>query len=94
MASHQPVSTEVPCLSRTMTASRVKVTMQSASHSGPNPTRLCWKPSMRCPLIGKPDGIWGKFRPPDPVDCWVCPVDVRTVTFGAARYVLATGESM
>ena len=94
MTSRQPVSTAVHCLSRTMTALRVNLTVQLASHSGPTPTKVCRKLGMRCPLIGNPDGIWGKFRSPVPVNCWVCPVAVPTVTFGAARSMLTTGASM
>ena len=94
MASCQPVSTAVPCLSCTMTALRVMVTVQSASHSGPKSTKIWRKPGMRCPLVGNPDGRWGKSRSPVPVDCWNCPVAMPTVTFGAARSMLTTGESM
>ena len=53
VASRQPVSMAVPCLSRTMTASRVKVTAQSASHRVPTPIKLWRKTCIRCPLIGK-----------------------------------------
>ena len=94
MASRQPVSTGVPCLSRTMTASRVNVTVQSASHSRPTPIKAWRKPVMRCPLIGNPDGRWVKFKSPVPVDCWVCPVSVPNLNFGAKRSMLNTGESV
>ena len=94
MASLQPVSTAVTCLSRTMTASRVKVNVQSASHSGPTNTKVWRKPGTRCPFIGNPDGRRGKSRSPIPVDCWVCPVAVTTATFGAAQSVLTTEASM
>ena len=94
LASHQPVSTSVPCLSHTMTDSRVKVTVHSASHSGPTPTKVWRKPGMSCPLTGNPNGIWGQSSSPVPVDCWVFPVAVPTVTFGAARSMLTTGASM
>ena len=94
MASRQPVRTALPCLSRMMTASRVKVTVQLASHSGPTHTKVWRKPGMRFPLIGNPDGRWGNSRSPVPVDYWVCPVAVPTMTFGAARYMLTTGASM
>ena len=94
MASLQLVSTAVPCLLRTVTASRVKVTVQSESHSGTTPTKVWRKPGMRCPLIGNPDGRWGKPRSFFPVDCCVCPVAVHTVTFGATQFMLTTGESM
>ena len=72
----------------------MKVTVQSASQIGPTPIKVCQKPGMRCPLIGNPDGIWGKYRSPIPVYCWVCPVTVPTVTFGAVRSMLITGASM
>ena len=94
MASIQPVSTGVSCLSRMIMVLRVKVTVQSSSHSGPIPTKVWRKPGMRCPLIGKTDGIWVKFRSPVPVDCRVCPIAVSTVIFGAARSMLTTGASM
>ena len=55
-------------------ASRVKVTVQLALYIGPTPIKVWRKTGMRCPLIGKLDGIWGKSKPPVPVDCWVCPV--------------------
>ena len=47
--SRQPVSTDVPCLSRTMTASRMKVNAHSASHRGPTPIKVWRKPVIRCP---------------------------------------------
>ena len=94
MASCQPVSTDAPCLSRTMTAPRMKVTVQSESHSWPTLTKVWQKIDMRCPLILNPEWIWGKSRSPVPVDCWVFPVAVRTVTFGAARSMLTTGAYM
>ena len=77
-----------------MTASRVKLTVQSVSHSGPIPIKVWRKPGIRFPFIGNPDGRWGKARSPVPVDCWVCPVDVPTVTFFAARYMLTKGASV
>ena len=94
MASCQPVSTGVPCLSCTMTASCVKVTVHSASHSGPTHIKVWHEPGMRCPLIGNPNGRWGKSKSPVPVDCWVCPVAVPNLTFGAARSFLATWASV
>ena len=94
MASRQPISTGVPCLSRTMTALHVKVNVQSESNSGPTHTKVWWKPGMSFPLSGNPNGRWGKYRSPVTVDCWVCPVAVPTVTFGAASSMLTTGASM
>ena len=49
----QPVSTGLPCESRTITAARVNVTVQSTSHSGPTPIKVCLKPGMMCPVTGK-----------------------------------------
>ena len=49
---------------------------------------------MRCPLIGNPGGRWGKFKSPVPVYCWVCPVAVPTLTFGAERLMLTMGASV
>ena len=93
-ASRQPVSTDVPCWSRTIKASCVKVTVQSESHIGPIPIKVWRKPSMSCPLIGNTDGRLGKFKSPVPVDCWVCPVAVPNLTFGAERSMLTIGESV
>ena len=94
VASRRPVSTAVPCLSLTMTASRVKVTAQSASHRVPTLIKFWRKPGIRCPLIGNSDGRWGKARLPVPAYCCVYPVAVPTVTFGAARSMLNTGASV
>ena len=94
VASRQPVSTDVPCLLRTMTASRVKVTAQSASRRAPTPIKVWKKPGIRCPLIGNPYGRWGKARLPVTADCWVCPVAVTTVTFGDTRSMLTTGAAV
>ena len=94
VASRQPVSTAVPFLLITITASRLKVTTQSASHRGPTPIIVWRKPDISCPLIGKSNGIWGKARLPVPADFGICPVSVPTMTFGAARYILTTGESV
>ena len=93
MASRQPVSTGVPCLSCTMTDLRVKANAKSASHSKPTPIKVWRKPGMSCPLIGKPNGRWGKSKSPVPVYCWVFPVAVPTLTFGAERSMLTTGVS-
>ena len=77
-----------------MTASRVKVTAQSASHRAPTPMKVRWKPGIRCPFIGNSNGGWGKARLPVSVDCCVCPIAVPTVTFGASRYMFTTGASV
>ena len=76
-----------------MTASRVKVTVQSESQSRHTPIKVWRKPGMRFPLIGNPDGVWGKSKCPVPVDCWVFPVAVPTLTFGAERSMLTLGAS-
>ena len=72
----------------------MKVTVQSASQIGPTPIKVWKKIGMRCPLIGNPDGRWGKSKSPVTVDCWVCPVAVTTLTFGAGRSMLTIGESV
>ena len=50
--SRQPVSTGLPCASLTITAARVNVTVQFASHSRPTPTQLCLNSVMICPVTG------------------------------------------
>ena len=93
MESHQPVSTYVTCLFLIMTALRVKVTAQSASHRGPTPIKVWRKPGMRCPLVINSDRRLGKAKLLVPADCCVYPVDVPTATLGAARSMLNTGAS-
>ena len=88
-----PVSTGVPQVSHTITAERVNVTVQSVSQSVPTPIKMWRKPGIICPIIGNPDGIWGKFKPPLPVDCCDWPVAVPTLNFGAERLTLTMGES-
>ena len=94
MASRQPISTGVPCLSCTMTALCMNVTVQSASCRGPTPIKIWRKPGMRFPLIGNPDGRWGKSKSPVHADCWFCPVAVTTLTFGDEMFMLTTGGSV
>ena len=94
VVSLQPVSTDVPCLLRTMNASCVKVTAQSVSHSGTTPIKVRRKPGIRCPLSGNNSGRWGKSRSPVPVDFSFFPVSAPTVTFGAALSMLTTGASV
>ena len=94
MDSRQPASTDVPCLSLTMSALHMKVNAQLVSHRGPTPIKVWRKPGMRCPLVGNSDGIWGKVKLPVPADCCVCPVAVPTVTLGAAWSMLSTRESV
>ena len=69
----------------------MKVAVQSASQSVPTPIKVWRNPGMRCPLIGNPGGRWGKFKSPVPLDCWVCPVAVPTLTFGSERSMLTMG---
>ena len=88
-----PVSNGVPRESCTINAARVHVTVQSASQSGPTPIKLWRNPGIICPVIGNPDGSWGKFKPPVPVDCCDWPVAVPTLTFGAERLMLTMGAS-
>ena len=84
----------MPCLLRTMTALRMKVTVHLASHSGITPIKVWRKSGIRCPLSGKPGGIWVKARSPVPVDFWVFPFSVHTVTFYASLSILTTGASV
>ena len=90
-ASLQPVSTGVPCWYCTMTASRVKVTVKSASQIGSTYIKVWRKPGTRCPLIGNPNGMWSKSKSHVPVYCWVCPVAAPALNFGAERYMLTIG---
>ena len=87
-ALRNPVITGVPSWSRTISDSRKKVTVQSASQSEPTPIKVWMKPGIRYPVIGNPDGRWGKLKSPVPVDCWVCPVPVLNLTVGAERLML------
>ena len=77
----------------TFTREAVKVTVQSASKSGSTHIRVWRKPDIICPMIGNPEGIWGKFKSPVPVDCFVWPVAVPTLTVGAERLMLTMGAS-
>ena len=43
--------------------------------------------------MGNPDGIWGKFKSPVPVDSCDWPVAVPNLTFGAERSTLTMGSS-
>ena len=94
VTSRQPVNTYVPCLLRTLSASHVKVTAQLASRRGTTSIKVWRKPGIRFPLIGNSDGRWGEPRLPVPWDCWVCPVALPTVTYGAARSMLTTGTTV
>ena len=91
--SRHPVSTGVPQASRTITAARVNVTVQSASQIGSTPIKVWWKPGIICPVIGNTDESWGKFKSPVPVDFCDWPVAVPTLTLGAERSMLTMGAS-
>ena len=65
--SRQPVSTGIPFASLTITAARVNLTVQFASHSGPTPIKVCLNPGMICPVTGNLEGSLGRFNPPVPV---------------------------
>ena len=91
--SRHPVSTGVPQVSRKITASHVNVTVKYTSQSGPTPIKVWRKPVIICPVIGNPDGRWGKFKAPVPVHCCVCPVGVPTLTVGDKRSMLTMGAS-
>ena len=56
--SRQPLSISGPCLLRTMTASRVKATVQSASHRVTTTIKVWRKPGIRFPFVGNSDGRW------------------------------------
>ena len=92
-ALSHPVSIGVPWLSHTITASRMKVTVPSASQSGPTPIKVWRKTGNICSVIGNPDGSWGKFKSPVLVDCCVWPVAVPTLTVGDERSMLTMGAS-
>ena len=89
--SRHAVSTGVPRASLTITAARVNVTVQSASQSGPKPIKVWRKPGIICPVIGNPDGSWGKFKSLVPVDCCVWTVAALTLTVGAERLAFTMG---
>ena len=91
--SRQPVITGLPCESPTITTTRVNVTVQSASHSGPAPIKLCLNPGMICPVTGKSQESLGVFNSPVPAELCVCPVAVPTVTLGAERSMFTMGAS-
>ena len=88
-----PVSTGVPRVYYIITTSRVNVTVQSTSQSGPTPIKVWRKPVITCPVIGNPDGSWGNFKHFVPVDCFVWPVAVPNLNFGAERSTLTMGAS-
>ena len=52
--SYHPVSTGLLCASLTITAARVNVTVQSASHIRPTPIKVCRNPGMIFPVTGNP----------------------------------------
>ena len=83
----------MPRVSFTNNASRVKVTVQSASQSGPTPINVWQKPGIICPVIGNPDGSCGKFKSPVPVGFCVWTVAVPTLTVRANRSTFTMGAS-
>ena len=91
--SRHPVRTGIPQASFTITSARLNVTVQSASQSGPTPIKVLRNPGIICPVIGNPDGSWGKFRSPVPVVCCDWPVALTTLTFGSERSTLTIGAS-
>ena len=91
--SRQPVSTGLPDVSLTITAARVNVTVQSASHSGPTHIKVCLNTGMICPVTSKSERILGRFNSPVTVELCVWPVAVPTVTLGAERSMFTLGMS-
>ena len=91
--SRHPLSTRMPRVSLTVTAAHVNVTVQYASHSGPTHIKVCRNRGMICPVTGNPEGGFGRFNSPVPVDFWDWPVAVPTVNFGAERSTLTMGAS-
>ena len=91
--SLRPVSTGLTCASLNITAARVNVTVQSASHSEPTIIKVCLNPGMICPVTGKSEGSLGRFNSPVPVELCVWPVAVPTVTLGAEQSMLTMEAS-
>ena len=91
--SRHPVSTGMPRASLAITAARVNVTVQFASHIGPTPIRVCQNPGTICPVTRNPEGSCGRFNSPVPVGLCDWIVSVPTVTFGAERSMLTIVES-
>ena len=91
--SRHSVSTGMLCASLTITSALVNVTVQSASHSGPTPIRVCRNPGIICPVNGNPEVNFGRFNSPVPVEFCDWPVAVPTVAFGAERSMLTMGAS-
>ena len=91
--SRHPVSTGMPHVSLTIIAARVNVTVQSASYSGPTPIRVCWNLGMICPETGNPEGRFGGFNSPVPVEFCDWKVAVPTVAVGDERSILTIGAS-
>ena len=63
-----PVSTGMPRAYLTITDAPVNVAVQSTSHSGPTPIKVWQNPGMICPVTRNPEGSFGKFNSPVPVD--------------------------
>ena len=60
---------------------------------GTTTIKVCINPGMICPVTGKLAGSLGRFSSFVPVESWVWPVAVPTVTFGAVRSMLTIGAS-
>ena len=72
-----PLSTGMMRASLTITATRVNMTVQSVLYSGPTPIKVCRNPGMIFPVTGNPEGNFGRFKSPVPVDYWDWSVAVR-----------------
>ena len=83
----------MPRASLTIAAARADVTVQSASNSGLTPIIVCRNHGMICPVTGNPEGSFGIFNSPVPVEFCDWPVYVPTVNFGAERSILTIGAS-
>ena len=67
--SRHPVINGMPRASLTTTDAHMNVTVQSPSHSGPTPIKVWRDPGIICPVTGSPEGGFGIFNSPVPVDC-------------------------
>ena len=86
--SRHPVSTRMPHAFLTIIDARVNTTVQSASHSGPTPIKVCRNTGMICPVSGNPEGSFCRFNSPVPVEFCDWPIAVPTVNFEAERSML------
>ena len=81
--SLQPVRIGVPCGLYTVTSCLENVTVQSASHMGSSPIRVCLKDGMTCPMVGKAWASCGMGRLAVATDRSTWPLAVPTRTWGA-----------